>query len=71
MTFDHGLENAMEGDYTTVAHWYQTEPHQPFPPLPPARDRRPRTPWINPAQWLVVGMAVVSAVAAAIVALLR
>jgi hypothetical protein len=71
MTIDHGLENSMEGDYTTVAYWYQAEPHQPFPPLPPPQDRRPRTPWVNPAQWLVVAVAVVAALSAAITALLR
>jgi hypothetical protein len=28
------------GDYiSTVAYWYQTEPHAPFPPLPPVLDR--------------------------------
>jgi hypothetical protein len=28
-------------DFYTVAYWYQTEPHKPFPPLPPARERVP------------------------------
>jgi len=28
-------------DFYTVAYWYQTEPHKPFPPLPPARERLP------------------------------
>jgi hypothetical protein len=53
MTLDHGLENTMEGDYATVAYWYQTEPHQPFAALPPTHDRRARTPWMNPVQWLL------------------
>ena len=26
----------------SVAYWYQTEPHAPFPPLPDAAARRPR-----------------------------
>jgi hypothetical protein len=26
-------------DFSSVAFWYQTEPHKPFPPLPPAQDR--------------------------------
>ena len=29
-------------DYSSVAYWYQTEPHQAFPPLPPVSDRLPR-----------------------------
>jgi hypothetical protein len=53
MTLDHGLGNTMQGDYTTVAYWYQAEPHQPFSTLPSVGERRARTPWINPAQWLV------------------
>ncbi len=34
---DHGFENKIVGDYSSVAYWYQTEPHRPFPLLP---DRR-------------------------------
>lgn len=26
-------------DFSTVAYWYQTEPHAPFPKLPPAKER--------------------------------
>jgi hypothetical protein len=29
-------------DVSTVAYWYQREPHSPFPALPPAQDRWPR-----------------------------
>jgi len=29
-------------DISSVAYWYQREPHAPFPPLPPARARWPR-----------------------------
>jgi hypothetical protein len=36
-TIEHGHANNYASDYTSVAYWYQTEPHAPFPPLP-ARD---------------------------------
>jgi len=29
-------------DISSVAYWYQAEPHAPFPPLPPAAERWPR-----------------------------
>lgn len=28
-------------ELSSVAYWYQTEPHKPMPPLPPVRDRLP------------------------------
>jgi hypothetical protein len=43
-TIEHGHANNFENDYTSVAYWYQAEPHKPFPPLPPARERLPRMP---------------------------
>lgn len=33
-TIEHGTNNDTEGDYSSVAYWYQAEPHAPFPPLP-------------------------------------
>lgn len=30
-----GQDDAPGGRYRSVAYWYQTEPHAPFPPLPP------------------------------------
>ena len=34
-TIEHGGTNETRGiDYTSVAYWYQTHPHAPFPPLP-------------------------------------
>jgi hypothetical protein len=40
MTMRHGAENERRGDdYSTVAFWYQSEPHAPFPKLPPAGER--------------------------------
>jgi hypothetical protein len=38
-TLEHGHANNFENDYSSVAYWYQTEPHHPFPPLP--EDRLP------------------------------
>jgi hypothetical protein len=47
-TIEHGGTNDTEGvDYSSVAFWYQTHPHAPFPALPtdlmPARRWTPRT----------------------------
>lgn len=40
MTMRHGISNERRhDDYSTVAFWYQSEPHAKFPQLPPARDR--------------------------------
>jgi hypothetical protein len=41
-TIEHGHANARSDNYFSVAYWYQTEPHAPFPPLPPVEDRLPR-----------------------------
>jgi hypothetical protein len=38
---DHGYTNQVRTDYSSVAYWYQTEPHGAFPPLPPAEMRLP------------------------------
>jgi hypothetical protein len=43
-TIEHGHDNNLENDYTSVAYWYQTEPHAPFPPLPGIQGRLPRFP---------------------------
>lgn len=42
VTIEHGHANVQQNDYSSVAYWYQTEPHAPFPPLLPAVQRRPR-----------------------------
>jgi hypothetical protein len=43
-TIEHGGTNDAPGtDYTSVAYWYQTHPHAPFPPLP--ADLMPVEPW--------------------------
>ncbi len=54
MAIDHGLKNSMAGDYSSVAYWYQSEPHRAFAALPPARQRRRRWPWRQLAQWAAV-----------------
>jgi hypothetical protein len=41
VTIEHGHANDMPNDYSSVAYWYQQEPHAPFPPLPSSADRRP------------------------------
>lgn len=51
VTIDHGLHNGVEGDYASVAYWYQAEPHAPFPALPSATDRRPSSPLRNVLQF--------------------
>jgi hypothetical protein len=35
-----GKYKKLADDIASVAYWYQTEPHAPFPALPPAKDRR-------------------------------
>ena len=41
-TIEHGHANGRSDNYFSVAYWYQTEPHAPFPALPPVEDRLPR-----------------------------
>lgn len=38
-TIEHGHDNDRNDDFSSVAFWYQTEPHAPFPVLPPAAER--------------------------------
>ncbi|MCL6431304.1 MAG: DUF2961 domain-containing protein [Anaerolineae bacterium] len=42
VTIEHGHANDQGNDYSSVAYWYQTEPHAPFPPLPEVEKRLPR-----------------------------
>jgi hypothetical protein len=44
MTMKHGMQNERADDYSTVAFWYQSEPHMAFPKLPPADKRYPSRP---------------------------
>src|SRR6185437_4041618 len=34
VTIEHGNQNDTEADYSSVAYFYQSAPHAPFPPLP-------------------------------------
>jgi hypothetical protein len=40
-TIEHGHANDRSDNFYSVAYWYQTEPHEPFPPLPSMDDRIP------------------------------
>lgn len=41
-TIEHGHANHRCDNFYSVAYWYQTEPHAPFPVLPKPADRVPR-----------------------------
>lgn len=41
VTIEHGHANDRNDDFSSVAYWYQTEPHAAFGPLPKAEDRLP------------------------------
>jgi hypothetical protein len=41
-TIEHGHANARSDNFYSVAYWYQSEPHAPFPALPPVDQRIPR-----------------------------
>ncbi|HTZ32948.1 MAG TPA: glycoside hydrolase family 172 protein [Methylomirabilota bacterium] len=41
-TIEHGHANTRSDNYYSVAYWYQTEPHAPFPALPAVEERLPR-----------------------------
>lgn len=38
-SIEHGHDNSLTLDLSTVAYWYQSEPHKPFPALPPKEQR--------------------------------
>jgi hypothetical protein len=40
LELERGRANRDAADYATVAYWYQSEPHEPFPPLPFPSERR-------------------------------
>jgi hypothetical protein len=46
-SIEHGHNNNLPLDLRSVAYWYQTEPHKPFPDLPSAEERDPK-PLIGP-----------------------
>ncbi|MFN8140385.1 MAG: glycoside hydrolase family 172 protein [Fimbriimonadales bacterium] len=41
-SIEHGHANLQQNDYSSVAYWYQTEPHAEFPKLPEVNHRVPR-----------------------------
>lgn len=41
VNIEHGHANDRSDNFSSVAYWYQTEPHAPFAPLPPAQERIP------------------------------
>lgn len=40
-SIEHGHCNDRSGDWTSVAYWYQNEPHLPFPTILPVAERMP------------------------------
>ncbi len=42
VSIEHGHANCLTLDLATVAYWYQTEPHRPFPPIQPPESRKPK-----------------------------
>ena len=48
---DHGYTNQVETDYSSVAYWYQAEPHAAFPVLLPVEQRLPTPTDRNALQW--------------------
>lgn len=42
VTIEHGHANDRSDDYSSVAYWYQLEPHKEFPPMRPVSERLPR-----------------------------
>lgn len=40
-TIEHGHGNALAMEMVSVAYWYQTEPHKPFPKIEPRAARQP------------------------------
>ncbi len=43
-SIEHGHANNLTLDLCSVAYWYQTEPHKPFPPMRPKEERQPMPP---------------------------
>ena len=49
VTIEHGHANRRADEISSVAFWYQAEPHKPFGKLPSVKDRLPtfRLPYQN------------------------
>lgn len=50
VTIEHGHANDQGNDYSSVAYWFQLEPHRPLLPLPPVLERLPRR-WPEHGLW--------------------
>jgi hypothetical protein len=50
VTIEHGHANDQGNDYSSVAYWYQLEPHTPTADLPPVAERLPRR-WPEHGLW--------------------
>ncbi len=42
VTIEHGHANNRADDYSSVAYWYQKEPHKRFPKMLSVKERLPR-----------------------------
>jgi hypothetical protein len=42
VTIEHGHNNNRSDDLSSIAYWYQREPHKRLKPLPPVQERLPR-----------------------------
>lgn len=52
-TIEHGHANDHSADYSSVAYFYQSEPHKPYPPLP--ADAKDLLPWTPPPPMKIQG----------------
>lgn len=50
VTMEHGHANDQSNDYSSVAYWYQLEPHTELPELPPVKERLARR-WPDFGVW--------------------
>lgn len=66
IALDHGVDNAISADYTSVAYWYQDEPHRAFPALPAPAQRRPSPAFGNRVQGTLLALPIVAAMLPAI-----
>jgi hypothetical protein len=51
VTIEHGHANTRKDDFSSVAYWYQTEPHAAFPALPKPEDRLPSVATVYTESW--------------------
>jgi hypothetical protein len=58
VTIEHGHANDRSDFFSSVAYWYQEEPHAPFPGLPPVEERLPfalESPGLELPAWEEIG----------------